>query len=145
MSIKTKKRMPKCRCYPHPAIPNEPDFSVVEKHETNWKWADLFLKCNICGRVAKNAISHKYAEKRQFPIAPEGWDRGVHPDFKEQYAAWEYEANQKLIAACDEALEDLHSQLEALTGEPSPLRERTERPRQRKGWKQLPSGLIVPN
>ena len=75
MSIKTKKRMPKCRCYPHPAIPNEPDFSVVEWNETNWKWADLFLKCNICGLVAKNAISHKYAEKRKFPIAPEGWEQ----------------------------------------------------------------------
>ena len=145
MSIKTKKRMPKCRCYPHPAIPNEPDFSVVERNETNWKWADLFLKCNICGRVAKNAILHKYAEKRQFPIAPEDWDRGVHPDYKEQYAAWEHAANQKLIAACDEALEDLHSQLEALTGEPSPLREGTERSKQRKGWKQLPSGIVVPN
>ena len=152
MSIKTKKRMPKCRCYPHPAIPNEPDFSVVEKHETNWKWADLFLKCNICGRVAKNAISHKYAEKRQFPIAPTGWDRGVHPDFKEQYAAWEYIQNQLLIETCDEMLENLHAQLKAITeggADPETVRDeilaRKPKSQQRSGWKQLPSGLIVPN
>ena len=140
MSIKTKKRMPKCDCYPHPAFPDDPDFSVVERNETNWKWADLFLKCNICGLVAKNAISHNYAEKRQFPIAPSDWDRGPHPNFKERLAKWEYEQNQKLIAACDAALEGLYDELESFGGSrPS------ERPRERKGWVQLPSGIIVPS
>ena len=131
---KTKNRMLKCDCYPHPAFPGDPDFSVTQRSGA------LFLKCNICGKVAKNAISHKYAEKRQFPIAPEGWDRGVHPDLKERFEAWEYVANQKLIAACDGVLEGLYDELELLGGSrPS------ERPKRRKGWKQLPSGLIVPN
>ena len=128
MSIKKKKRMPKCRCYPHPAIPNEPDFSVVVKHKTNWRWGDVFLKCNICGTVAKNAISYKYAEKRQFHVAPEGWDRGVHPDFKERLEHWRHEQSQKRSAALESRIET----------------RQTSQSRPRPDWIELPSGIILP-
>ena len=138
MSIKKKDQIPRCDCYPHPILENESDFSVVERHFDYDRWPDYFLKCNICGLVGKNAISHNYDLSRNFPDAPEGWDRGVHPDFKERYYAWFAAENKKMIKACDEALEKLSAELEWLTGKPPPRRERQN------GWRKLPSGLIVP-
>ena len=139
MSIKKKDQIPRCDCYPHPILENESDFSVVEVlFPYDDRWPDYFLKCNICGLVGKNAISHNYDLSRNFPDAPEGWDRGVHPDFKDAYDAWVDAENEKMIKMCDKALEKLYAELESLTGRPSPLRKKQG------GWKLLPSGLIVP-
>ena len=137
MSIKKKDQIPRCDCYPHPILENESDFSVVERHEDYDRWPDYFLKCNICGLVGKNAISHNYYLSRNFPVAPEGWDSGVHPDFKELYDAWVDANKVKVIEMTNKVLEKLYVELELLTGVPSGHRIQG-------GWEILPSGLILP-